>query len=437
MMNLKIFERLESEVRGYIRSFPVVFAKARGASLVDEAGRSYVDFFSGAGTLNYGHNHPVLKRRLLGYVESDGVVHGLDMATSAKKEFLDTFERVILRPRGLAYKIQFPGPTGTNAVEAALKLARQLKGRTSIISFTNGFHGVTGGSLAATGNSKFRDAAGIPLANTAFMPYDGYLGEGTDTTEYLERMVADKSSGVDIPAAVIVETVQGEGGVNVASWEWLRALEQVCRRHDMLLIVDDIQVGCGRTGTFFSFEKAGISPDIVTLSKSISGYGLPMSLVLMKPELDIWTPGAHNGTFRGNNLAFVTAKEALLHFWTSDEFEQGIRRRGKIMRSWLEHVAYGYPDGEFRVRGRGMLQGLASDQPQLASNIASRAFEHGLVVETSGSEDQVVKLLPPLTIEEASLRKGLEILEQSVADVLGVPVADDANIKYINFRSVG
>ncbi len=435
-MNLNIFNRLESEVRGYIRSFPVLFAKASGAQLIDHEGRSYVDFFSGAGTLNYGHNNPALKRQLIDYLDADGLVHGLDMATVAKKEFLETFERVILKPRELDYKIQFPGPTGTNAVEAALKLARQVKGRANIISFTNGFHGVSGGSLAATGNSKFRDAAGIALDNTTFMPYDGYLGEHADTTEYLERMLADKSSGVDAPAAVIVETVQGEGGVNVASYAWLRALEQVCRRNDMLLIVDDIQVGCGRTGTFFSFEKAGIFPDIVTLSKSISGFGLPMSLVLMKSELDVWAPGAHNGTFRGNNLAFVTAKAALLQYWVSGELEEGVRRKASIMHGWLEHIAGGYPEGNFSVRGRGMIQGLVTDNPELAAKVARRAFENGLVVETSGSEDQVIKLLPPLTIDDAALRKGLEILEQSVADTLGVGLARIDKIRFINFRGV-
>lgn len=434
-MNLKIFDRLESEVRGYIRSFPTLFARAHGALLVDEDGRSYVDFFSGAGTLNYGHNNAAIKRRLIEYLESDGLVHGLDMATLAKKEFLETFERVILRPRGLNYKIQFPGPTGTNAVEAALKLARQVKGRTNVISFTNGFHGVSSGSLAATGNSKFRDAAGMPLANTTFMPYDGYLGDRADTTGYLERMLADRSSGVDAPAAAIVETVQGEGGVNVASFAWLRALEQVCRRHDVLLIIDDIQVGCGRTGKFFSFEDVGISPDIVTLSKAISGYGLPMSLVLMKPELDVWSPGAHNGTFRGNNLAFVAAKAAMLNYWTTGDFEEVVRRKGNVMRAWLGHIMQGYPTGGFRVRGRGMIQGLASDKPGLATSISARAFEHGLVVETSGAENQVVKLLPPLTIDEAALQKGLEILEQSIADVLEVERAHADKIKFINFRS--
>src|SRR5688572_5957892 len=265
-MNLKIFNRLESEVRGYIRTFPALFAKAQGSLLIGEDDSQYIDFFSGAGTLNYGHNNPLLKQAVLDYLDADGLVHGLDMATVAKRDFLETFERVILKPRGLSYKVQFPGPTGTNAVEAALKLARKVTKRTNIISFTNGFHGVSGGSLAATANSKFRDSAGFTLANITFMPYDGYMGTGVDTTTYLERMLTDKSSGVDTPAAVIVETIQAEGGVNVASFQWLRALEQVCRRHDMLLIVDDIQTGCGRTGTFFSFEGAGISPDIVTLS---------------------------------------------------------------------------------------------------------------------------------------------------------------------------
>lgn len=422
-MNLEVFDRLESEVRSYVRSFPTVFSRAQGALLTDEAGRSYVDFFSGAGTLNYGHNNPALKRRLIEYLEGDGVVHGLDMATVAKKEFLETFERLILQPRGLSYKVQFPGPTGTNAVEAALKLARQVKGRSGIVSFTNGFHGVSGGALATTGNSKFRDAAGVPLGNATFMPYDGYLGAGADTAGYLERMISDRSSGVDLPAAVIVETVQGEGGVNVASFGWLQAVEQVCRRHDMLMIVDDIQVGCGRTGTFFSFERAGISPDIVTLSKSISGFGLPMALVLIKPQLDVWAPGTHSGTFRGNNLAFVTASEALELYWATPQFEEGLRRKALIVGASLAHIARAYPGGRFTVRGRGMIQGLAAGDADLADRVSARAFRNGLVIETSGAESQVLKLLPPLTIDELTLRKGLDILEHSIAQELGASLA--------------
>lgn len=428
-MNLRIFNRLESEVRGYVRSFPAIFTRARGASLWDEDGTHYIDFFAGAGSLNYGHNDPGMKTRLLDYVERDGIVHGLDMATGAKKEFLETFERVILQPREMNYKLQFTGPTGTNAVEAALKLARQVKGRTGVVSFTNAFHGVTAGSLAVTGNGKLRQAAGISLPDTTFLPYDGYLDGDADSTELLERMLADRSSGVDLPAAVIVETVQGEGGVNAARFEWLRNLEQVCRRHDILLIVDDIQAGCGRTGTFFSFEPAGISPDIVTLSKSLSGFGLPMALVLMKPELDVWQPGAHNGTFRGNNLAFVTAREALLRFWSSDDFGEQIRRKARIVRARLEHLARAYPEGGFAVKGRGLMQGLAAANPAIAAEIARRAFRGGLIIETSGPQDEVVKLLPPLTISGELLARGLDILDQAVAGALAVEARSPANVK--------
>ncbi|CCJ50305.1 diaminobutyrate--2-oxoglutarate transaminase [Bordetella parapertussis] len=418
-MDLKIFDRMESEVRGYIRSFPVIFSQARGSLLIDEEGNEYIDFFSGAGTLNYGHNNPFFKERLLEYLHSDGVVHGLDMATSAKKRFLETVDRVLLKPRNWQYTLQFTGPTGTNAVEAALKLARQVKGRSNIISFTHGFHGVSGGSLAATANAKFRDAAGVSLGNTTFMPYDGYFGSDVDTIAYIERMLDDPSSGLDKPAAVIVETVQGEGGVNVATLRWLKDLQKLCRRHDMLMIVDDIQVGCGRTGSFFSFEAAGIQPDIITLSKSLSGFGLPMSLVLMKPELDVWKPGAHSGTFRGNNLAFVTATQALETYWSSDAFSNEVQRKERLVRDWLENLAHSYPNAGLAVRGRGLIQGLvATAEPELANRIARKAFERGVVIETSGAQDEVLKLLPALTIEDELLTRGLDLIEASVADAL-------------------
>ena len=418
-MDLEIFDRMESEVRGYVRSFPVIFNQAKGSVLTDESGKEYIDFFSGAGTLNYGHNNPILKKKLIEYLNTDGVVHGLDMATSAKKYFMETFERVLLKPRKMNYTLQFTGPTGTNAVEAALKLARQVKGRSNVVSFTHGFHGVSGGSLAVTANEKFRDAAGVSLHNTAFMPFDGYIGPDVDTIAYFERMLEDPSSGLDLPAAVIVETVQGEGGVNVASWRWIRELEKLCRKFDMLLIVDDIQVGCGRTGSFFSFEAAGIKPDIITLSKSLSGFGLPMSLVLLKPELDVWKPGQHSGTFRGNNLAFVTAAQALDSYWSDDQFQNETRRKERIVRDWLENIVHSFPEAGFSVRGRGLIQGLVSDAtPELANKIAKQAFAHGLVIETSGAQDEVLKILPALTIEDAQLTRGLELIERSVAEVL-------------------
>ncbi len=409
---MKIFNELESNVRSYCRSFPTVFRTARWSTLTDEQGREYIDFLSGAGTLNYGHNNPILKEALLDYIESDGVVHGLDMATKAKQEFLETLRDVVFGPRGLNYKVQFTGPTGANAVEAALKIARNVTGRYNVVSFTNGFHGVTLGAVAATANSHFRNAAGMPPAGTSFLPYDGYLGPEVDTTDYLNQVLDDGSSGVDHPAAVIVETVQGEGGLNVASLDWLRRVQAICRKRDILLIVDDIQAGCGRTGPFFSFEEAGLSPDIVTLSKSLSGFGLPFSVVLMKPELDQWKPGEHNGTFRGHNLAFVTAKAALDTYWRDDNFSQEVERKGGLIRSTLDRLAAS--DERLSARGRGMMQGLDCGSGELASSVTRKAFDKGLIIETSGSDGQVVKCLSPLTISDQQLGEGLRILDQSV-----------------------
>jgi diaminobutyrate-2-oxoglutarate transaminase len=413
---MKIFDELESEVRSYARSFPRVFNRAKGEYLYDSDGTEFLDFLAGAGTLNYGHNNPLFKQSLIDYIEADGIAHGLDLHTSAKQAFLETLQSKILKPRNLDYQVQFTGPTGTNAVEAALKLARNITGRHNIISFTNGFHGVSLGALSATGNSHHRGAAGINLGGVSRMPYDNYLGDGFDTTAYLDKVLSDSSSGIDTPAAVIVETVQGEGGINAASFEWLKALEQVCRRHDVLLIVDDIQAGCGRTGTFFSFEPVGIQPDIVTMSKSLSGYGLPMAVVFMKSEHDLWKPGEHNGTFRGNNHAFITATAAINHYWTDDAFTKEILRKGEIIKTHLDRFAAEYGDGNFSARGRGMFQGINCISGELAGDISLRAFRKGLMIETSGAEDQVIKLLCPLIISDEALNKGLGIIEESIKE---------------------
>ena len=297
-----------------------VFDTARGSLITDELGRQYVDFLAGCASLNYGHNDPDMKQALLDHIMRDGIAHGLDLFTPAKRKFLEDFESLILEPRGLDYRVQFTGPTGANAVEAALKLARKVTGRTNVIAFTNGFHGVTMGALAATGNKFHRMGPAIPLNGVSRLPYDGYLGKDVDTAEVLERMLADPSSGLDAPAAILLETVQGEGGLNAASPSWLRRMARLAERHGALLIVDDIQAGCGRTGTFFSFEGTGIVPDLVVLSKSLSGFGLPMALLLIRPQHDIWRPAEHNGTFRGNTHAFVTAQVALRKFWSDDAF---------------------------------------------------------------------------------------------------------------------
>ncbi|MEU0401187.1 diaminobutyrate--2-oxoglutarate transaminase [Streptomyces sp. NPDC006197] len=409
-----VFETVESEVRSYCRAWPVVFERASGSRLYDEDGRPYLDFFAGAGSLNYGHNNPVLKRALLDYLADDGITHGLDMSTTAKRTFLETFRSTVLEPRALPYKVMFPGPTGTNAVEAALKLARKVTGRQTVVSFTNAFHGMSLGSLAVTGNAAKRAGAGVPLHHAARMPFDDYLdGQVTDFL-WFERLLDDSGSGLDHPAAVIVETVQGEGGINVARAEWLRGLAELCRRHEMLLIVDDIQMGCGRTGDFFSFEEAGITPDIVTLSKSISGYGLPMSLCLFRPELDLWEPGEHNGTFRGNNPAFVTATAALDAYWRDGALrERTLSRADRVERALLDLCG---DDGRagLAVRGRGLVWGLEFADGERAAAVCRRAFEIGLLLETSGPRGEVVKLLPPLTATDDELDEGLGMLARSV-----------------------
>jgi len=414
---MKIFDEIESEVQSYARSFPRVFHKAKGEFLYDTEGHEYLDFLAGAGTLNYGHNNPLFKEKLLEYIHEDGITHGLDLHTKAKGEFLEAFNEKILKPRSLEYVMQFTGPTGTNAVEAALKLARNITGRENIISFTNGFHGVSLGSLAVTGNSHHRGAAGVSLSGSSRMPYDGYLGDDIDTTAYLDKVLADSSSGIDKPAAVIVETVQGEGGINVASFEWLRNLEQICRKNDVLLIVDDIQAGCGRTGTYFSFEEVGIKPDMVTMSKSLGGYGLPFAVVLIRPDLDQWKPGEHNGTFRGNNFAFVTAKAAIDNYWSDDKFSKEVKRKGEYMTNRLNAIVEKYGEGNFTARGRGMFQGINCVSGDLAGKISHESFQHGLIIETSGAEDHVVKFLCPLIISDENLKKGIDIVEAAVKKI--------------------
>jgi diaminobutyrate-2-oxoglutarate transaminase len=410
-----IFEALESEVRGYCRSWPVTFDTAVGSRMTDTDGKSYLDFFAGAGALNYGHNHPVLKKPLLDYMARDGVVHSLDMHTQAKAEFLETFQELILKPRELNYKVQFPGPTGTNAVEAALKLARKVTGKPQMINFTNSFHGMTLGSLAVTGNAMKRGGAGVPLVHSTPMPFDNYLGSKGADFEYFERLLEDAGSSLNAPAGVIVETTQGEGGLNPARVEWLQGLAELCKRHGLLLIVDDVQMGCGRTGPFFSFEIAGIEPDIVCLSKSISGYGLPMALTLFKPEHDLWGPGEHNGTFRGQCPSFITGTAALKHFWSDDTLERSTEVKSAKIQAGLEAIANQTPGTH--VKGRGLALGLSFARAELAGEVAAAAFQRGMLMETAGHKDQVAKLMPALTITDDEIDEGMDILARAVRSV--------------------
>ena len=411
-----IFKRRESEARSYCRNFDTVFTKALGSELTDAHGKTYIDFLAGCSSLNYGHNDPDMKCALMNHLSQNGIAHGLDMHTGEKARFLETFEEVILKPRGMDHKVMMTGPTGTNAVEAAIKLARKVTGRETVIAFTNGFHGMTLGALAATGNACKRNGAGMALSGVTRLPYEGAFGEGVDTLAQIEAMLENPSSGLDHPAAFLLEPVQGEGGLNAVSAEWLRGLDRIAKKHGILLILDDIQAGCGRTGTFFSFEEMGVEPDMIPLAKSLSGFGLPFAALLLKPELDVWKPAEHNGTFRGNTHAFVTARVAIEKFWSDDEFQKDIKRRAQTVEHGLETIASMIPDA--KLKGRGMMRGVDVGSGDLAAAICAEAFENGLIIETSGAEDEVVKVLAPLTTPDETLKDGLNILIDAARSVL-------------------
>ena len=416
-MDTKVFEEYESEVRSYCRHFPTVFTKAKGAYFYDEDGNQYIDFFCGAGAVNYGHNNPEIKKKLIEYLENDGVMHALDMYTVPKREFIQTFEEKVLKPRGLNYKIQFPGPTGTNANEAALKLARKVKKRRNIFAFMGAFHGMTLGSLALTTDKSSRGGAGVPLENVTFIPAP-YMFPELDTIEYMQKLLDDDHSGIEKPAAVFLETIQAEGGIRVFEIAWLQRLRKFCDDNDILMIVDDVQVGCCRSGTFFSFERANIQPDIVTMSKSIGGYGLPLAITLFKPELDVWTPGEHNGTFRGNQLAFVAAKGGI-EYMLANNVESEVRRKGEIVREFITKEILPL-DERLELRGMGLIWGIEFEKISagLADKVIEKCFENGLIIEGAGRKNSVVKLMPPLVIEDETLIKGMEIIKKSVIEEL-------------------
>ncbi|SMH52428.1 diaminobutyrate--2-oxoglutarate transaminase [Maritimibacter sp. HL-12] len=410
-----IFHRRESEARSYCRGMPALFTTARGSHLTDAEGRTWIDFLAGCSSLNYGHNDPDMKAALIDHIAGDGIAHGLDLHTDAKGDFLSAFETHILAPRGMDHRVMFTGPTGANAVEAAMKIARKVTGRTNVIAFTNGFHGVTMGALAATGNGYHRGGAGMDKAGVTRMPFDDYA-EGVDSAALLDQMLSDSSGGIDAPAAIMFETVQGEGGLNAASPEWVKRIAEIAKTHGALLIIDDIQAGVGRTGTFFSFEEMGVMPDIVTMAKSVSGFGLPLALVLVRPEHDVFGPAEHNGTFRGNTHAFVTARVAIEKFWADDAFQRELADKAALITRALNDVAALVPGA--RLKGRGLMQGVDVRSGDLAGEICARAYDKGLVIETSGNEDQVVKVLAPLTTPVETFHKGFNILLDATRDAV-------------------
>ena len=416
-MEKEVFIKYESNVRSYCRKWPVVMKKAKGSIYYDEDNNEYIDFFNGAGALNYGHNPDFIKERLIKYLEEDYIMHSLDMYAFAKRDFISFYQDKILKPRGYNYKIMFSGPTGTNAVEMALKLARKVKKRNNVFAFMGAFHGMTLGSLALTTESAARNGAGISLNNVTHIPTPYYLNNTFDTLSYLEEILNDDHSGIDKPCAMIIETVQAEGGIHVFSNEFLQGLRAICDKHDILLIIDDIQTGCSRTGTFFSFERANIIPDIVVQSKSIGGYGTPLALVLIKEELDKFNPGEHNGTFRGFQLSMVSAKAAL-ELTIDKDIPKEVKRKEKIVEDFLNKEIKPLLSGKQEIRGIGLIWGIEFIDGVLARKVLDKCFEKKLIIELAGRNDSVLKIMPSLLIEDELLIKGLTIIKDAMKEVM-------------------
>lgn len=416
VMGKEVFEKYESKVRSYCRKWPVEFSYAKGSIIKEDNGKEYIDFFNGAGALNYGHNPDYIKEKLIDYIKSDAIIHSLDMYASAKSDFMDYFETNVLKPRDLDYKIMFPGPTGTNGIEAALKLARKVTKRSNVFALMGAFHGMTLGSLALTTDVGARNGAGVKLNDVTHIPTPYFMGGNFDSLKYIEEILTDDHSGIEKPAAIVVETTQAEGGIYVMPKEFLQGIRVICDKYDILMIVDDIQVGCGRTGYFFSFERANVKPDIVVLSKSIGGYGFPLSLTLFKPELDIWTPGEHNGTFRGFQPSMVTAK-AGLELMIKDKVPEQAMAKGIVVEKYIEKEIKPLLKDEETYRGIGLIWGIDFKDGKKARSVLDRCFEKGLIIELAGRKDSVLKIMPSLVIEEDLLKKGLSIIKESIKEV--------------------
>jgi diaminobutyrate-2-oxoglutarate transaminase len=410
------FEELESNVRYYCRRWPAVFSTAHGSTITDENGVSYLDFFAGAGALSYGHNNPIFVEVAIDHLRAGKVLHSLDTFTVEKRRFLEALQRHILIPRQLDMVVQTVGPTGATAVEAALQLAQRITGNRGVVGFAGGYHGMTYRTASISASLAGRETS-AHLKDFVALPYVENVSD--QDLELLSRTLRGDVNGQRI-GALIIEPTQGEGGARPFDPAYLRAIREQCRELGVLVIADEVQAGVGRTGPFFSFEGTGLDPDIVCLSKSISGLGLPMAINLVRRELDTWAPGEFSGTFRGNNLAFATSAAMLETYWADCNLEKGTESRGHIVRSTLEELAREFGRGTFKVRGNGLLQGLDVADTELATNISKAAFERHLIVETCGAGDTTVKMLPPIVIDDDELTDGLARLGDSVAQAISL-----------------
>ncbi|RXK12139.1 diaminobutyrate--2-oxoglutarate transaminase [Halarcobacter mediterraneus] len=408
----KTFEKHESEIRAYCRAVPTVFKSSSNAIMIDENDKNYIDFFAGAGVLNFGHNNPKMKEAIVEFIQRDGVIQSLDMFTDVKRDFINTFVEVILKPRGWEdRKLQFTGPTGTNAVEAALKLARKVTGRTEIVAFNRGFHGMTLGSLACTANNAFRSSSGVPLTNVIRDTFNDM-----NALENLRQKMFDLGSGMLPPAAFLVEPIQAEGGVRVATKEWLQGVQQLAKDVGALLILDDIQGASGRSGSYFSFDDLDLNPDIIVLAKGLGGLGTPIGMLINKAEIDsAWAPGQHTGTFRGQGLSFVAGKIGI-EFFKDEKFNEETKAKASIIRETLDNLNSKY-NKVVEIRQKGMMLAIEFESASIVKEITTKCFENGLIAGAC-STGEIIKLIPPLTIEEETLKEGLNRFKASVEAIL-------------------
>lgn len=420
---LEFISSRESNARTYTRTFDRMIAKGQLAKVWDVEGREYIDCLACAGALPLGHNHPYVMERVARFIESGHILQGLDIPTVAKHEFVEQLMQVLPGDFARHAKLQFCGPTGSDAVEAALKLFKTATGRRSVIAFHGAYHGMTMGSLSLMGNLGPKTGLSGFSPETHFFPYPhdsrclfgvgGARGEEL-TLNYLDNVLSDPESGITKPAMVILEAVQGEGGCIPASAQWLQRLRAITLAHDIPLVIDEVQTGFGRTGSFFAFEESGIVPDAVVMSKALGG-GFPLAVLAYHERYDQWQPGAHAGTFRGNQIALV-AGAATMRFIREQGLARQAQARGEYLRSRLRDLSRDFGCiGE--VRGRGLMVGAEIVQPghparttanagldgALAKRIKRECYQRGLIIETGGRHGAVLRFLPPLVISEAEL----------------------------------
>lgn len=427
----------ESRARTYPRHLPLAIREATGVTVTDMDGNEYYDCLAGAGTLTLGHNHPRVTEAIGGVLAENGPLHTLDISTPAKERFVDSLFDSLPDEFARSARVQFCSPAGTDAVEAALKLVKTATGNRSILAFQGAYHGMTNGALSLMGDVETKEDVPGLMNDVHHLPYPyefrcpfGVGGEESHriSSRYVRNLLSDGESGVTDPAGMILEPVQGEGGVVPAADEWLEEIRRVTREREIPLIVDEIQTGLGRTGEIYAFEHAGITPDVITLSKAIGG-GLPLAVVVYDESLDIWEPGAHAGTFRGNQLA-MAAGEATIEYVLENDLDDHAAHMGVRLRGHLDEAADRF-DVIGDVRGRGLMLGIEFVDPDtdwqgagrhapnsdLAEAVQSACFDRGLIIELGGRDSATARFLPPLIVSKNQIDEIAAIFGEALAAV--------------------